>query len=204
MRFFTRIAVLLYVILVLFLGCFTLLYVSHAVDFKQVFDVLYAAYFDHNLRLITGSIAAGMLLFNFLFYRLFSINARRERVIAFDNPSGRVSVALDALEELLRRIIIKSPEIKEAKVALQASKKGLYVKIRMVLCAEVNIPEITSKVQELSRRKIQDIIGLDEPVNVIVYIGKILPDRVKEKRSHKKEEIEEKSETTIPFQGYRA
>ncbi|OGX38781.1 MAG: hypothetical protein A3G91_03670 [Omnitrophica WOR_2 bacterium RIFCSPLOWO2_12_FULL_50_9] len=204
MRFFTRIAVLLYVILVLFLGCFTLLYVSHAVDFKQVFDVLYAAYFDHRLRLIAGSIAAGMLLFNFLFYRLFSINARRERVIAFDNPSGRVSVALDALEELLRRMITKSPEIKEAKVALRASKKGLYVKIRMVLCAEVNIPEITSKVQELSRRKIQDIIGLDEPVNVTVYIGKILPDRVKEKRSSKKEEIEEKSETTIPFQGYRA
>ena len=145
-----------------------------------------------------------MLLFNFLFYRLFSINARRERVIAFDNPSGRVSVALDALEELLRRMITKSPEIKEAKVALRASKKGLYVKIRMVLCAEVNIPEITSKVQELSRRKIQDIIGLDEPVNVTVYIGKILPDRVKEKRSSKKEEIEEKSETTIPFQGYRA
>ena len=111
---------------------------------------------------------------------------------------------MDALEELLRRMITKSPEIKEAKVALRASKKGLYVKIRMVLCAEVNIPEITSKVQELSRRKIQDIIGLDEPVNVTVYIGKILPDRVKEKRSSKKEEIEEKSETTIPFQGYRA
>jgi uncharacterized alkaline shock family protein YloU len=204
MRFFTRIAVLLYVIFILFLGCFTMLYVFHAIDFRQVFDLLSAAYFDHSLRVILGSTAAGLLVFNFLFYRLFAINARRERVIAFDNPSGRVSVALDALEDLLRGIITKSPEIKEAKVALRASKKGLHVKIRMVLCAEVNIPEITSKVQELSRRKIQDIVGLDEPVHVTIYIGKILPERIKEKRSPKKEEVEEKSETTIPFQGYRA
>ena len=74
----------------------------------------------------------------------------------------------------------------------------------MVLCSEVNIPELTSIVQETAKRKIQDIIGLDEPLNVSVYISKILGDVVKEKKSSKKEDPEERSGVHVPFQGYRA
>lgn len=204
MRFLTRMAVLFYVTFVLFVGCFTILYVLNYVSFQNVLLALYVIYRDQTLQWAVGGMAAALLLINYIFYQLFSVNTHREKIIAFDNPSGRVSVALAALEDLIRRTLVRLSEIKDVRVSIRASGRGLRVRIRSVLCSEVNIPEATSKVQELTRRKIQDIIGLDEPVNVSVYIGKIISECPKEKRPNKRQQDAEESEAEVPFQGYRA
>lgn len=204
MNFFTRAAILFYVTIILFLGCFAILYVSNVFPYKNILDLLYIAYVDDNLRVAVGSIAVGLLFINFILYRQLDVNAHKEKIIAFDNPSGRVRVALVALEDLLRRTISRFPEVKESKVDIRALKRALNVRIRMVLCSEVNIPELTSIIQETAKRKIQDIIGLDEPLNVSVYISKILADSVKDKKSGKSEDPKERSGVPVPFQGYRA
>lgn len=204
MNFFTRAAILFYVTIILFLGCFAILYVLNVLPHKDILDLLYMIYVDDNLRVAVGCIAAGLLFINFILYRQLDVNAHKEKIIAFDNPSGRVSVALVALEDLIRRTISRFPEVKEGKVDIRASKRALNVKIRMVLCSEVNIPELTAIVQETAKRKIQDIIGLDEALNVSVHIGKILGDPAKDKKSGKKEEPEDRSGAHVPFQGYRA
>ena len=204
MNLFTRAAILFYVMIILFLGCFAILYVLNTLSYKDIVDLLYIAYLDHNLRVAIGCAAVGLLFINFILYRQLDVNAHKEKIIAFDNPSGRVRVALVALEDLIRRTISRFPEVKESKVDIRASKRILNVKIRMVLCSEVNIPELTSIVQETAKRKIQDIIGLDEPLNISVYISKIMGDVVKDKKSGKKEDPEERSGVQVPFQGYRA
>lgn len=204
MNLFTRVAILFYVTIILFLGCFAILYVFNVLSYKDIVDLLYITYLDDNLRVAVGCIAAGLLFINFILYRQLDVNVHKEKVIAFDNPSGRVSVALVALEDLIRRTISRFPEVKESKVDIRALKRALSVKILLVLCSEVNIPELTSIVQETAKRKIQDIIGLDEPLNISVYISKILGDAVKDKKSGKKEEPEERPVVQVPFQGYRA
>lgn len=204
MNLFTRAAILFYVTIILFLGCFAILYVLNVLSYKDIADLLYITYLDDNLRIAVGCVAAGLLFINFILYRQLDVNAHKEKIIAFDNPSGRVRVALVALEDLIRRTISRFPEVKESKVDIRASKRVLSVKIRLVLCSEVNIPELTSIVQETAKRKIQDIIGLDEPLNISVYISKILGDVVKDKKSGKKEDPEERPGVQVPFQGYRA
>ncbi len=52
-------------------------------------------------------------------------------------------------------------------------------------------------------KKIQDTIGLEEPVDVSVYVGKILSDQSKPSPSPE-ETKRDKSDPNIPFQGYRA
>lgn len=204
MNFFTRMVVLFYVTIVLFIGCIAALFVSNAADLSDILNLLTIVYFDPTLRLAVGGGAFGLLLINYLFYRSFSITQSREKIIAFDNPAGRVSLALVALEDLIRRTISRLPEVKDGRVSIKASKKGLNVRIRLALCSEVNIPEVTARVQEITKRKIQDIIGLDESVNVTVYVGKILLEAAKEKVSAKKKEPQSLSEENLPFQGYRA
>lgn len=204
MSFFTRAAILFYVTIILFLGCFAILYVLNVLSYKDIVDLFYITYLDDHLRVAVGCVAAGLLFINFILYRQLDVNAHKEKIIAFDNPSGRVRVALVALEDLIRRTISRFPEVKEGKVDIRASKRALDVKIRMVLCSEANIPELTSIVQETAKRKIQDIIGLDESLNISVYISKILGDPVKDKKAGKKENFEERSGSQVPFQGYRA
>lgn len=204
MTILTRFAVLFYVTLVLFSSCFLLLFVLHKIDLNQSMAALSVIYFDETLRQIVGAVAAALLLINFVFYRLFSVNTHRDKIIAFDNPAGRVTVSLAALEDLVKRTIVRLSEIKDVRMNITASKKGLKIKSRLILRSEVNIPEITSKVQDVIRKKIQDMIGIDEPLNVTIYVGKIIPEAIKGKRPPKEEQLEEPSSPPVPFQGYRA
>ena len=205
MKFLTRITVLIYVSLILFLACELLFTALHQIDPSLLVFVLSVFYFDQNLRVLAGILGILLLVINFFFYRSFSVNVHREKIIAFDNPLGRVRVSLMAIEDFLKRIIIKLPEIKDVRPSISASKKSLNVKLKLSLCAEVHIPDFSSKVQEMVSKKIQDIIGLLEPVKVEIYIGKILPEKSSEEfRDNIKEKPHvEAVATHIPFWGYR-
>ena len=204
MNFLTRIAVLFYVTIILFISSFTLLFVLNYIDPRHVMETFSLIYLDDNLRLLFGAAAGVLLILNYIFYQTFTVSAYRDHVIAFDNPTGRVSVSLMAIEDLVRRMIGQIKEVKEVKSRISASKKGLQIKVKLVLRSEGRIPELTSRVQELVKRKVQDAIGLDEPINVAIYVGKILPDQGREKLTAKKEEQLKEPEHNVPFQGYRA
>lgn len=205
MNFFTRIAMLFYVTLVLVIGCFGLIIALNLADVDVIQQYMLFFYGDENLRIILGSVTGIILFMNFMFYQMFSVNTHKEKIIAFDNPSGRVSVSLYALEDLVKRMLTRLPEIKDVRAGIKATKKGLQIRARLVLKNEVNIPELTSKLQEMVKNKVHDTIGLDEPVNVAIYIGKILPDRAKEKQVTKEDLGEgDIKAPDVPFQGYRA
>ena len=204
MKFLTRIAVLFYVTLIMFLSSFILLFVLNYIDMQNIVHLFTVIYYDEALRMAFAGGACALLFLNFIFYRAFTVNIHKEKTIAFDNPAGRVSVSLVAIEELTKRVISRTPEVREVKSKISVSKKGLQIKIKLILRAEGSIPEVTSRVQELVKRKIQDTIGLDEAIEVAIYVGKILPDQGKEKRPSKKEEPQKEPQRNVPFQGYRA
>jgi uncharacterized alkaline shock family protein YloU len=203
-KFLTRIAVLFYVTFVMFLSAFVLLFVLNYIDMQSVLNMLTMIYFDEALRMIFAVAACALLFLNFIFYRAFTVNIHREKTIAFDNPAGRVSVSLGAIEDLTKRVVSRISEVREVRSKISASKKGLQIKIRLILRAEGSIPEVTSRVQDLVKRQVQDTVGLDEPIEVAIFVGKILPDQRGEKRMPKKDETKKESDQNVPFQGYRA
>ncbi len=201
MMFLKRLAMLFYVTLALFLGCFILLYVLNLIDYQSVMILLSAVYYDEKLKLVAACLGGVILFSNFLFYQFLSVNVHRDKIIAFDNPGGRVTVSLGAIEDLVRRMLLRLNEIKDIKVNMIASKSGLDVNIRLSLAQEVNIPDITSIIQQRSKKKIQDTIGMEEALNISVYVGRIYTDKNKNKNV---KDIEDEGVHTLPFQGYRA
>ena len=210
MNFIKRITVLLHVMTMMFLAGFILLFVLQwwifSIDFETFFIIATGIHSDENLRAAFACLALFLLFENFVFYKVFSVNVRRDKIIAFDNPSGRVSVSLFALEDLIKRLISQQAEVKDARTSITASRKGLSVRIKMALISEENIPEMTSKIQEMVTQKIQDTIGIEEKIDINIYVGKIILGRSKVKQKKKEEEAPEKEENppNIPFQGYRA
>ncbi len=204
MKFLTRISVLLCVTIMFYLDVFMFMFAFNYIELDKVSDFLTVVYGGEALQMISGVVACVLFFLNFILYRTFSSRSYKGNTIAFDNPSGRVSVSLLAIEDLTKRAIRKAVEVKEAKVKIAASKKGLRIKITLTLRVEGSIPEVTSRVQELVKQKVQDAIGLDEPINVSIYVGKILPDQAKEKRVSKSDDDDQESEQNVPFRGYRA
>ncbi len=207
MNFLKRITVLFFVTLNMFLISVLSLYVANVLVFEDVVSLLSVIYTDINARIVFAGLAAFILVMNYIFYKLFTVNVHRDKTIAFDNPEGRVSVSLVALEDLVKRTLQQVDRIKDAKSNIVASKKGLHVKVRLAIKSDVSIPTITSQVQELIKDKIQDTIGLDEKVDINVYINKIIADSTldtkKKSKSEDKTDKGGETERSVPFHGYR-
>ena len=108
------------------------------------------------------------------------------------------------MEDLVKRVIAGVPEVKEVRSSITAGKRGLNVEARIILNKDVNIPEMTSRLQEVVKRKVQNTIGLEEEVVVRVHVFKIIPSHKAKQNKPKEEDDAEVEDNAVPFQGYRA
>jgi hypothetical protein len=200
MRLFIRLAIFFYVFVILLVGFTAMLVLAHAVDFNQYLDFLKFIYVDGNASMIAGFIIAATLIISLVFARIIYGRQREERLIHFNNPLGKVTISLSALEDLIRRLVIHTPQIKEIRPNIISSKKGLDVEIRLVLRSDTNIPDLTADLQETIKRKIQDVVGAEERVNIRVHVVKISSDSGKDLGRDADDEVV----SPLPFRGYRS
>jgi len=150
-------------------------------------------------RWIVGLSGLLLIVISFSFAQLLLGRMQREKTIAFATSSGEVTIALSAVEDLIRRLTGIIPEIKELRPDVRATKKGnIIVDLRVVLKSEANIPELTARLQDVTRSKIQEVLGIEEQIIIRIHVAKIISLEEKEK----KRKTAEKDETTIPFGGY--
>ena len=87
-------------------------------------------------------------------------------------------------------------DIKDLRSNVIAGKKGIEINARVSLWADVNIPQATSSIQAIIKNRVQEMLGIEEPILVKVHVGKIIQ---KEKKRPKKKE--EEAEKISPFRG---
>ncbi|MFH1360565.1 MAG: alkaline shock response membrane anchor protein AmaP [Candidatus Omnitrophota bacterium] len=202
MKFFTRLAISFYVLIISVLSGAVILFATDVITLNDVSYYLRIVHNDPTVNMAVTITSCGLIIFSFILARIISGNQQKERTIAFDNPSGRVSVSLVAVEDLVKRMLYKNPEVKDVKPTIVAGKKGVSIEAKLVLRADVNIPEMTSKLQDTIKNKIQEILGLDETVTVRLHIIKMISDQSKSKGP--RQDKDQESETAVPFQGYRS
>lgn len=149
-------------------------------------------------RIIIGLSGLLLILITSSLAQLILTKFQREKTIAFTTSSGQVTIALTAVEDLIRRLAGIMPEIRELRPDVIATKKGILVDLRVVLKSEANIPELTSRLQEITRAKIQEVLGIEEQIIIKIHVAKIIS--LEEKEKKKKET--EKEQPAIPFGGY--
>jgi uncharacterized alkaline shock family protein YloU len=148
------------------------------------------------IMLLCGAI---LMLLTFSFAQLILGRFQREKNIAFNTASGEVTVALSAVEDLIRRLAGVIPEIKELRPDVRATKKGsLIVDLRAVLKSEANLPELTTRLQDMARSKIQEVLGVEEQIIIKIHVAKIISGEEKDRRRKEPE----KEEPAIPFGRY--
>ncbi len=204
MRIFTVLGIVFYatVLILIGIGLITLAIIfSFDTTVIQPADLANSLNYFHtslSSRLILGLSGLLLILISFSFAQLILGRFQREKTIAFNTPSGPVMVALTAVEDLIRRLTNLLPEIKELRPDVRATKKGIEVDLRVVLRSEANIPEITSRLQEITKSKIQDVLGVEGEVLINIHIVKIVTTEEKDKNK----KTPDKEETVLPFGGY--
>jgi len=193
----TRVAIIFYIIIIWASGISVILFVSHVLDLQTIQRFLQMVYLDGQSGAIVGCVTGGIMFMSYLLASLIYGKRQMERTIAFENPTGGVTVSLTALEDLIKRLIVQMPEVKEIRPHMVATRKGLEVDIKLVLRHEANIPEMTARFQDLVRRKIEEAVGMEGKINIRVHVTKISLDDIK---SRNKDEFQ--IPTQVPFHGY--
>jgi uncharacterized alkaline shock family protein YloU len=195
----TRIAIIFYIFVIWSTGLAVIMFVAHILDLQTVKKLLLMVYFDTQSGATAVICASAIMFMSFLLANLIYGRRQMERTIAFENPSGGVTVSLTALEDLIKRLIVQMPEVKEIRPHMIANRKGMEIDIKLILRHETNIPELTARFQDLVRRKIEEVIGIEGKINIRVHVVKISLDDIK---SRHKDEFQ--IPVQAPFHGYRS
>lgn len=158
---------------------------------EQVFQI-------QNIHLIIGGVGLFLIIASIFIAQITLGKMQREKTIAFNNPNGQVTVSLSAIEDFIKRLSCSMTEIRELRSNVLAGKKGIEINTRVSLWADVNIPQTTENIQAIIKSRIQEMLGIEEPIVVRVHVGKIVS---KEKKRPKKKEREVTKETIAPFRG---
>jgi len=198
MRLFTVLGILFYATVLILIGIASIVFSLNILQPQDISNLLAYIQYSFNSRLILGLSGLLLILISFSFAQLILGRFQREKTIAFTTSSGEVTIALSAIEDLIKRLAGILPEIRELRPDVIATKKGIIVDLRVVLKSEANIPELTDRLQEITRSKIQEVLGLEEQIIIKIHVAKIISIEEKER---KRRELE-KEEPTRPFSGY--
>jgi len=204
MRFFTVLGIIFYALVLTIIGVsmigFSLLFSmqNNPIQPQDINNLLFYFQSSPSTRLIVLLSGMLLILISISFAQIILGRFQRERTIAFKTAAGEVTVSLSAVEDLIKRLTGIMPEIKELRPHVIATKKGIVVDLRVVLKSEANIPELTARLQEITRSKIQEVLGLEEQIIIGIHIVKIIS--IDEKDKKRKES--QNYEPPIPFGGY--
>jgi len=188
MRIFSGFTMFFYTLVFLIIGISLIGFSLNLIPLEEVFRIMDFSYGQTNLRLATGGVGILLIIYSLVAVQVTLGNLQREKTIAFDNPSGRVTISLSAIEDFIRRASANIREVKELRADVKAGKKAINITNRVVVYQDANIPETTERIQNILKTRIQDMLGIEEPINIKVHITKIVSQEMNEKRHTKNED----------------
>lgn len=186
MRIFTVLGILFYATVVTIIGVTLIVFSFNFLQPNDITNFFMYMQMSRNSKIIVALSGALLITISFFFAQLILGRMQRERTIAFSTAQGEVTVALSAVEDLIRRLTGIIPDLKELRPNVIATKKGLIVDIRVILKNEAHIPDLAVKLQDIIKNKIQDL-GIDEQISIRVHIAKIAAAEEKNKRGQDRE-----------------
>ena len=198
MRILTVLGILFYASVLILIGIVCIVFSLRILQPQDINAILIYLQANTNASIILGLTGLILVLVSFSLAQLILGRFQREKTIAFTTATGQVTIALSAVEDLIRRMAGIIPEIKELRPDVIASKKGIIADLRVILRSEANIPDLTARLQDLVRSKLQEVLGIEEQILIKIHVAKIA---ALEEKERKRKDME-KTEPTIPFGGY--
>ncbi|MDP2904716.1 MAG: alkaline shock response membrane anchor protein AmaP [Candidatus Omnitrophota bacterium] len=198
MRIFTVLGILFYATIITLIGLILIIFSLNVLQPQDLNNFLNYTQSSPQSRIAVGFCGALLILISFSFAQLILGRLQREKTIAFNTSSGEVTISLTAVEDLIRRLAGIIPEIKELRPDVIATKKGILVDLRVILRSEANIPELTSRLQEMTKAKIQEVLGIEEEIMIKIHVVKIISKEEKERKNKNTDQ----PDSVVPFSNY--
>jgi len=97
--------------------------------------------------------------------RLFWIGVSRSDrvgryVLLTESAAGQIRVSIKAIENLTVKVVSQVNGVKEVKPRVVAVSQGVGIQLRAVVTPDINIPEVSEKIQTLVKEKVFEVTGI--------------------------------------------
>jgi uncharacterized alkaline shock family protein YloU len=198
MRILSGLTLFFYTLIFLLVGALLIVISLDLIPREIIVDNLTMVYETPNVRLALGITGLLIILISFTVVNITMGKIQREKTIAFENPDGQVTISLSAIEDFIKRALKQLPEVKELRPSVKAGKKGIQIVNRVTLFSDINIPETTEKIQNIVKSRVQDMLGVDEPISIRVHVVKIAH-KEEHAREPKKDDAKPQYKGTIEY-----
>lgn len=100
--------------------------------------------------------------------RLFWISLHKPRgrhVVLAESALGQIKVSLQAIENLVEKVVSQINGVREVKPRMIAVPQGVGIQIRASVTPDVNVPEVSVEIQNRVKERVFEVTGLS--VNVV-------------------------------------
>ena len=174
MRIISGLTLFFYTLVFFLIGGLFIVIALNLIPQEYIVSTLDTLYSATNIRLIIGVTGILLIFISLMVTQITMGTLKREKTIAFENPDGQVTISLAAIEDFIKRALRQLPEVKELRPSVRAGKKGIIIVNKCTLFSDVNIPETTEKIQNIVKTRVQDMLGVEEPINIKVHVVKIV------------------------------
>ena len=194
MKFIEGLTLFFYTLIFLLVGSLFIVIAINIIPLNSIVDFLNTFYTSTDVRLVLGITGILLIFISLMVVQVTVGLINKEKTIAFENPDGQVTISLSAIEDFIKKSMKQLPELKESRPTVRATKKGITIVNKVILFSDVNIPETTEKIQSIVKSRVQDMLGVEEPVEIQVNVVKI---------AHKEEKAKDTKpqDKVPPFRG---
>ena len=165
------------ILVFLTLGSFFIIVALHIVSqddaLKAVIDL-----YGEPLRSLQACLMGFLFIFVGLSFAKFLIkNTRGDDALVFHGENGTITISVNAIEDLVRKVLRKFEVIKEVKIKTVMQEKNLSLRIKLVVWSGVLIPEVIREAQEEIRTRLEKMLGIpeiSERMEILVTVQKVV------------------------------
>lgn len=95
--------------------------------------------------------------------RLFWVSLRKPRgrhVILAESALGQIRVSLQAIENLVEKVVSQIHGVREVKPRMVSVPQGVGIQVRASVTPDVNVPEVSVEIQNRVKERVFEVTGL--------------------------------------------
>lgn len=89
------------------------------------------------------------------------VRKRQEHFVAQQTAGGELRISLKAIESLVRRCVLSTPDISLSELNVEQSRNGVRAEIRVSMPGDVSIPLAVEGLQKSIKKQVQAVTGID-------------------------------------------
>jgi uncharacterized alkaline shock family protein YloU len=150
----------------------------HIVSMEDVFVAVREVYGGFWNAAQTFGIGVLFVVIGLAFAKLLIMRARSDDSLVYQSEMGRITVSLDAVEDIAKKAVKKFLVVKECKVKTNLQDSELEIVLKLTLWSSLNIPDLIRDVQEEVRQKLSRVLGMEYPLQIKAEVLKVEDHRV--------------------------